>query len=389
MSDEIVMEHYVASGIELLSKYEVRSIVVVGKFGNSVASTCRRISKAFKDTMNWKSLECRYTDIPDKVGEDTIVYVYGWFGLWNDDLCSADKAKTACQALIRILNEIKNVKVILGMRSDFDRKYHSELDKEIDDQDMSLVHYAINLDSGFDILKDPEYSRYLNDQIKKACGKSDCACQNLKYEMLQKAKDRFVGMPLKLSLIKMYHDLIPSYLHHLDMLKVMIDHFIDIKKDEERKFVYGWIVYICLKGKFSRSDPFDTTLVTEMSLKIEKSSFDEDDSEIFKYIRMRNSDKQTHVSPENAQYVFRHQFIYICAFHFLFHQDPELVIKHCIIDAILELVRPKEYNISYFEVVADDRCVTLISERIHQLGREKEYAEHPLVKTDTRTKEAT
>lgn len=48
--------------------------------------------------------------------------------MWNDDLCSKDKAKTACQSLIRILDEIRNVKIIVGMRSDLYRKYHQELE---------------------------------------------------------------------------------------------------------------------------------------------------------------------------------------------------------------------------------------------------------------------
>lgn len=94
----------------------------------------------FQKRINWKSLECRYTDIPTSVDEDTIMYIYGWFGLWNDDFCSENKAKTACQSLKRILNETKNVKLILGMRSDLYKKYHQELNKA-DDPKTSLFHY--------------------------------------------------------------------------------------------------------------------------------------------------------------------------------------------------------------------------------------------------------
>lgn len=96
MLDEIVMEYYVVSGIELLLKNEVWLIVVVGKFGNFVVSICCCILKVFKDMMNWKFFECWYIDILDKVGEDIIVYVYGWFGLWNDDFCLVDKVKIVC-----------------------------------------------------------------------------------------------------------------------------------------------------------------------------------------------------------------------------------------------------------------------------------------------------
>lgn len=78
--NEIVKEQNVHHGIALLSRQKVRSIVVVGKFGNSVASTSRRILKKFQKRRNWKSHECRNTDIPDIIEEITILFVYEWFG---------------------------------------------------------------------------------------------------------------------------------------------------------------------------------------------------------------------------------------------------------------------------------------------------------------------
>lgn len=56
-------------------------------------------------------------------------------------------------------------------------------------------------------------------------------------------------------------------------------------------------------------------------------------------------------------------------------------------DAILELVRPKDSNISYLEVAADEQYVTLFNERIRFLGVEKEYANHPLVQMDNEERE--
>lgn len=93
---------------------------------------------------------------------------------------------------------------------------------------------------------------------------------------------------------------------------------------------------------------------------------------------MRNFDKLRYVSSENAQFVFWHPFIYICAFHFLFHKNPALVMKQCNVDAILQLVRPKEITTSYFEVAADDECVILFIERMRYLGIKREYINHPL-----------
>lgn len=387
MSYKFVKEQNVINGTALLLRDEVRSIVVVGKYGNSVSSTSRRISETIKKMMDWISLECRYTDIPISVDEKTIMYIYGWFGLWNDDFCSVNKANNACQSLIQILNETRNVKLILGMRSDLYKKYHQELNKA-DNQKTSLFHYEINLDSGADVCKDKEYSNHFNEKIKKQCKRRDCVCKNLKYDMLRQGEDKVVGMPLKISVIKTYHELIPQYLDNWDILRVMIDHFTAIENDRERRYVYEWIMYICLKGKFSRTDPYDTNLVKEMSFKIEQSSFDEKDKELCRYIRIRNSDKLRNVSPENAQFVFWHPFIYICAFHFMFQKDPEFIMKHCNVDAILQIVRPRGFKTSYFEVAANDKCVTLFQKRIHQFSKEEEYANNPLVAKGTGTEEA-
>lgn len=160
-------EDNIKNGIALLSRDEVRSIVVLGKFGNSVTSTSQCIAKKFQKMMKWKYHECRYTNIPGNLEERTVMFIYGWFGMWNDDLCSIQTTKNACQFLMRILNTTKSVKLILGMRSDLNKKYYQELNAELDDQNTSLVHYEINLDSGSDVCKDKEYISFLNTNIKK------------------------------------------------------------------------------------------------------------------------------------------------------------------------------------------------------------------------------
>lgn len=383
VNEEIVKNTDVISGFNELKNKEVRSIVVVGKFGSSVFSTSRRISERFKLEEKWESMECRYTDIPDTIGENTIMYVYGWFGMWNDDLCSAGRAEMACKSLIRILNETNNVKLIVGMRSDLYKKYHQVLLEADDDKNTSLFHHEIYLDN-VDVRKHNEYKIYFEENIQKQCKENDCACKRLTYEMLRKGKDKDVGMPLKINTIQRYHELIPNYLHNWDILKVMRDHFGDMEIDGGRKYVYEWIMYICLKGKFSRFDEFDSHLVEQMGFEIEQSSFDENDTELSRYVRIRNSDKLRNESPENAQYVFWHSFIYICAFHFLFRKNPEIVMIHCNMDAILQLVRPSKLprglKMSYFEVIADSRCIALFNKRIRFLGKEKEYIKHPLFK---------
>lgn len=68
----------------------------------------------------------------------------------------------------------------------------------------------------------------------------------------------------------MYFQIIPTYLDNLDILKAMSDHFFTIKTNKERKYVYEWIMFICLQEIFCRSDPYETNLVKKMSFEISR-----------------------------------------------------------------------------------------------------------------------
>lgn len=379
-SDETLKEA-ISTGIKVLLRTKViyKSIVVLGKFGSGVSSTSCSISEEFRKLKNWDILYCRYTEIPDTVNEKTLVFVYGWFGLWNDDLCSVDRAKTACQSLIRILNETTKVKFIIGMRSDPYNKYHEEL--KVDDFQKHLFLNKVILD-GANTNKDAKYA-YIYENIRKNCQIRDCVFKTMTCEMIHTGKDNAVGMFLKLNLMEKYHDLIHHYKGDWDISMALKDHFISLENDEGKRHVYEWIAYICLKGHFTRDEPFDTELVEKIGFQIDKSTFDENDKDLCRYFRVRNSNAKNSVTPNNAQYDFWHRFIYICAFKFLFEKDPELVMKYCNVDAILQLVRPKEAEASYFEVTADEYYVNLFKERIHELNLAEEYKDNPLVKSRT------
>lgn len=57
-------------------------------------------------------------------------------------------------------------------------------------------------------------------------------------------------------------------------------------------------------------------------------------------------------------------------------------MKHCNLDAIFQLVRPvgTKRLYEYIEVSADEICVNLFNERLHQQGFPERYKSHPLVK---------
>ena len=143
----------------------------------------------------------------------------------------------------------------------------------------------------------------------------------------------------------------------------------------------NWIDYICLKGKFSRSEELDEDMVDVCDLRITKSSFDVTDSILKRYVRIRYSDRKNNVSAMKVQYVFWHTFIYICVFHFLYEYNPNLVLKHYNVDAILQLVRPKGIDTAYIEVSADDHGINLFYERLRQLNLVERYKDHPLVRS--------
>lgn len=379
-SDETVKEA-ISTGIQLLLRTKVKSMVVLGKFGSGVYSTSCSISERFRELKSnkWEILNCRYTEIPDTVNEKTIVFVYGWFGIWNDDLCSVDKAKTACQSLIRILNETTKVKFIIGMRSDLYMKYHGVL--KVDDFQRHLFENEITLDSA-NTTEDAKFA-YFYENMRKKCQKDECVFQNMTCEMIQTGKDNAVGMFLKLNLMERYHDQIHDYKGEWDISMAIRDHFISLENDETKRYVYAWIVYICFIGHFKQTGQYDTKLVEKIGFEIDTSSFNENDKDLCVYFKMRNSYSENNVSPSDKQYVFWHPFIYICAFKFLFEKYPELVMKYCNVDAILQLVRPKEAQISYFEVTADEHCVNLFNERIHDLNLAERYMDNPLIKSRT------
>lgn len=157
------------------------------------------------------------------------------------------------------------------MRSDLQKKYHRQLEAEKDENNMHLFNHEINLDSA-NIKKDAEYENYFNSNIKNECQKDHCAFQTLTYEMLQKGNNMAVGMPIKLSLIEMYHGLIYDNKGEWDIFMVMRDHFISLKNDERKRQIYAWITYICLKGQFTRDEQLETELVKQIGIHIDRLS---------------------------------------------------------------------------------------------------------------------
>ena len=333
-------------------------------------STARFILEASALRMKWESKQCQFPEVPTSVNDKTVVLVYGWFGLWHDDLCSQDDAKAVCEKLNKLL-ENDNLKVIIAMRSDTYSKYMTE-----------LKNYYPLFCNKVDLSTEKLLDDYLNcfKRLKDSCIITQCQCHNLTEEMLRKGKDKLIGMPLKVEIISKYHEhcLLQSYCDDWDILTAMTAHFKALEENERP--IYEWIMYICLKGHFSRSGSFDKDLVKKVQFKIKIASFDEHYGQLREYIRLWFSDPQN----VSAQYIFWHPFIYISAFHYLYKKDETIVMNYCNVNAILQLVRPSSYmNIgisSYIEVSAGEANVDSLRKRLRKLGILNKYKDHPLLK---------
>ena len=370
--EEVVEDYHVEQGISVLKKHD--TLLITGKLGSAVTSTAESIMKEFiQSGSDWKFRIHRYQELPVIFDPKTVYFVYGWFGLYNDDPCSVEGVKLACNHITSALKYMnkKQVKFIIGLRSDFQSLYHKDLDVFNED----LLHYKVNLDT-VDKTRDEGYEEHYEKKIKDPCKDSGCKCKKLKVEMLER-KENKIGIPLKLAILANDHELIPQFMEMRSFKKTLKTHFCSLKKSDEK--LYQIIMYVCLKGELKRSEEIDKDIVGNLHYEITKENIGEKMETLEKYIRMRKSEKRQSVAPEKATYIFWHPFIYICAFHALFESNPDEVMTYCNIDAILQLVRPERENREdYFTVSASAAKVKLFKSRLKPEELEG-YAAHPLL----------
>ncbi|XP_078337109.1 uncharacterized protein LOC111137807 isoform X2 [Crassostrea virginica] len=370
--EEVVEDYHVEQGISVLQRND--TLLITGKLGSAVTSTAESIMKEFiKSGSEWKFRTHKYTDLPVEFESKTVNFVYGWFGLYNDDPCSVGKVVLQCKHISNAFKykSKKHVKFIIGLRSDFHSLYHKELEQFNED----LLHYKVNLDS-VDKRRDEGYVDHYEKKIKALCKISDCQCKTLKIDMLER-KEIKIGIPLKLAILANDHELIPQFMAMKTFKKTLKTHFCSLKRSDEK--LYQIIMYVCLKGELKRSEEVDKDIVGNLHFEITKENIGEKMETLEKYIRMRKSEKRQSVAPEKATYIFWHPFIYICAFHALFESNPDEVMTYCNIDAILQLVRPERENREdYFTVSASEARVKLFKSRLKP-EELQDYAAHPLL----------
>lgn len=376
--EEVVKAYHVHQGLDVLKKQET-VLLITGKLGTAVTSTAESIMKKFTDpntNPEWRFKSCKYQELPVKFDPKTIYFVYGWFGLYNDNPCSVEYVKSALNHIASTTKTKAENKFIIGLRSDFYRRYGSDLETFED-----LFHKSMSLDT-VDKMRDQGYEDHFRAKIKSPCNDSNCPCKKLTLDMITDKKENKVGIPLKLAILTNDHELIPLFLKHKNFKRTLVEHFQSLRDSDLE--LYQCVMYVCLKGDLKCSKDVDKSLVNSMHFNISKESIEQKLSDLEKYIRMRKSDQRQNVEASKATFVFWHAFIYICAFHALFESNPEEVVKYCNVDAILQLVRPpstsrSDRKMDYFTITATEEQVKIFQGRIKSEGHDEEYAAHPLL----------
>jgi hypothetical protein len=160
------------------------------------------------------------------------------------------------------------------------------------------------------------------------------------------------------------------------------NHFQDLKSQDES--VFKCILYIILIGFYDKSD-FRHDVATHFS--ITETNLDEC-KDLTKYTKTLQASQIAPMWASNHRggseerkevCVFWHNFLYISAFHACFALYPDKMMRHCNIDAILQLVRPEGQR-SSFTVEADKALIsTFYEERIKGNGIEEHVKDHPLL----------
>lgn len=94
-----------------------------------MSSTARSVMGTCAMQMQWKSKQFQFPDVPTTVDNKTIIFVYGWFGLWNDNFCFRNDAKEVYEKLTQVLKDKSEVKLIIVVRSDVQSNHKVDLEK--------------------------------------------------------------------------------------------------------------------------------------------------------------------------------------------------------------------------------------------------------------------
>nr|XP_022293773.1 uncharacterized protein LOC111104227 isoform X2 [Crassostrea virginica] len=350
---------------DVLSALRKEKIYLIsGRLGNGVSTTAKTAIKRFLDENHvWNHHFVNYRDVPSlSISEKTIIFVDGWFGLWNENPCEEDVVKQTLQSLQLQVETFQDLKVVLGVREDIYKKYKKIFENVLPER----------------CRLDLQISRVSRDEELESHFQSTFANTH-KYEE--------VGYHLIIDIIDRNRRLFAKYLECKNLLKTLVSHFDDLHK--KKTMLFECLMYIVIQGKHKHDDIVNEDVKDHFGFSITTDSFKKCES-LQKYTKYMKGAQLVNVHGEDMKHhsetlylVFRHVFLYLAAFHSLFRKYPKKTMKYCNINAILQIVRPEdEGDTIKFCIKADNEAVKFFYKEVVKQtpGLEDAIKDHPLVK---------
>lgn len=95
-------------------------ILICGKLGDGVSKTGKTVVKHFlEEHQDWEHQFLNYRDcLNSPLTDGKIIFVDGWFGLWNENPCDITYVRDNLEALRQCTETLQRFKIILGIRDD-------------------------------------------------------------------------------------------------------------------------------------------------------------------------------------------------------------------------------------------------------------------------------
>lgn len=370
----------VENGVNVLKRLNI--LYVLGQLGNSVSTVGKRIADKYANTHTSEVRHLNYLDLSTdyEFSDNTVYFVDGWFGLWNDNPCERSLVNENLKSILKVKNNEKNIKFVVGLRSEVKHTYQHVFEE-------NGVKFAtaetIRRDTSSK-QREQEIKKHL-ERVQRKCHGTDCKCQALSVNKLLSID--YIGTHLTINLVDLDHSQAAAMVDKdKGPVVAMTEHFESLKSKD--KDLFDCIFYLVLNGFYDEQNLRDK-IAEETSTSTEKMR----NKELGKYTKTIRSEDRSQLatmwsSKMNREViktttfmVFWHNFLYICAFHACYNSFPEKVMQYCNIDAILQLVRPLNHKPkSTFTVEADVNRISLFEKRIKGTNLESHVKDHPLLR---------
>lgn len=384
----LLADEDVENGVNVLKRLNI--LYVLGQLGNSVSTVGKRIADGCAKTHTFKVRYLNYLDLSAdyEFSDNTMYFVDGWFGLWNDNPCERSLVKENLKSITQEKNNNKNIKFVVGLRSEVKHSYQHFFEE-------NGVKFApsetIRRDTSSK-QREQEIKKHL-EKVQRKCHGTDCKCQALSVNKLLSID--YIGTHLTIRLVDLDHSLAAAMIDEKKgPVVAMTEHFESLKAND--KDLFDCIFFLVLNGFYDEQN-LKQEIAEQTSYSKEK--MDNKKKIMEKYTKticpkdidtsisqtqlatMWSSKMNKEVIKTTTFMVFWHNFLYICAFHACYNSSPDKVMQYCNIDAILQLVRPLNHKPkSTFTVEADVNMISLFEKRIKGTNLESHVKDHPLLR---------